>query len=159
VKSARLRKSNTACSLSYVEYSPKASASILQDAGHTKGRPPLWGVGKLRTWIWLIYSLYKKDYKNLCFSFFNFIIFTFTYICIHCLAQLPVPPSASGKNLFSLLFSNLIGDYKKDIVVLLPWDIDSYTEIILPLRPYTCILQPKLVHLCQNLFATSWSPS
>jgi hypothetical protein len=39
---------------------------------------------------------------------------------------------------------------KKDIVFLLVWDKDSYTERFLALLPCTCVMQPTLVHLCQT---------
>jgi hypothetical protein len=52
------------------------------------------------------------------------------------------------------LFSNFvrenIRDNKKDIVFLLVWGKDSYTERFLVLLPYTCILQPTMVHLYQT---------
>jgi hypothetical protein len=35
---------------------------------------------------------------------------------------------------------------KKDILFLLVWDKDSYTEWFLTLFPCTCVLQPTLVH-------------
>jgi hypothetical protein len=38
---------------------------MLWNTGHTKGRSHMGGVGKLRIWIGLIYSLYKKEYRNL----------------------------------------------------------------------------------------------
>jgi hypothetical protein len=41
-------------------------------------------------------------------------------------------------------------DNKKDIAFLLVWDKDSSTERFLELLPGTCVLQPKLVHLCQT---------
>jgi hypothetical protein len=33
---------------------------------------------------------------------------------------------------------------------LLAWDKDRYTERFLALFPYTCVLQPKLIHLYQT---------
>jgi hypothetical protein len=48
-----------------MEYRPNTNVAILWNTGHTKGRSCTEGVGKLRTWIWLIYSLYKNEYKNL----------------------------------------------------------------------------------------------
>jgi hypothetical protein len=45
-----------------------------------------------------------------------------------------------------------IGDNKKkkDTMFLVVWDRDSYIERFLVLLPCTCVLQPKLVHLCQT---------
>jgi hypothetical protein len=91
------------------------------------------------------------------FSFY-FIIFAFTYMCIHCLCPLPLPlppTPASRQNRFCSLalrfcWRENIRDNKKDIVLLLLWDKDSYTERSLALLLYTCILQPTLVHLCQT---------
>jgi hypothetical protein len=36
------------------------------------------------------------------------------------------------------------------VAFLLVWDEDSYTGSFLVLFPCTCILQPKLVHLCKT---------
>jgi hypothetical protein len=40
-------------------------------------------------------------------AFFYFIIFTFTYMCIHCLGHLPTPPSSS-KTCSAIMFSNFV---------------------------------------------------
>jgi hypothetical protein len=55
--------------------------------------------------------------------------------------------------LFSDFVEN-IRDNKKDIAILLVWDIDSYTERFLALLPCTSVLQPTLVHfyLTSSLF-------
>jgi hypothetical protein len=65
VKLARLRRPKATCSLSFVEYRPNINVVILWNTGHTKGRSHMGGVGKLRAWIVLIYSLYKNEYRNL----------------------------------------------------------------------------------------------
>jgi hypothetical protein len=81
-------------------------------------------------------------------------------MCIHCLCHLtiPLPPpppaAASGQSLFYPIvlwfcWRENITDNKKDIVFLLVWDKDSYTERFLALLPCTSVLQPKLVHLYQ----------
>jgi hypothetical protein len=51
---------------------------------------------------------------------------------------------------FLILLKRNIGDNKKDIAFLLVWDKDSNTERFLALLPYTCVLQPTMVHLCQT---------
>jgi hypothetical protein len=43
-----------------------------------------------------------------------------------------------------------IRDSKKDKVFLLVWDKDGHTERFLALLPWTCVLQPTLVHLYQT---------
>jgi hypothetical protein len=37
----------------------------LWNTGHTKGRSYKRSVGQLRTWLGLIYPLYKNEYRNL----------------------------------------------------------------------------------------------
>jgi hypothetical protein len=58
------------------------------------------------------------------------------------------------QNMFHPLFGSFwrenIGDNKKDITFLLVWDKDSYTERFMALLPWTCILKPTLIHLCQT---------
>jgi hypothetical protein len=87
-------------------------------------------------------------------SFSYFIIFTLTYMCIHCLGNLPSSPSPHlQQNLFHPIVlwfcgGENIGDNKKDIMFLLVWDKD--TERFLALIPCTCVLQHILVHLCQT---------
>jgi hypothetical protein len=48
-----------------VEYRANIKAAILLNTGHTKGRSGTGGVGKLRTSLWLIYSLHKNEYRNI----------------------------------------------------------------------------------------------
>jgi hypothetical protein len=85
------------------------------------------------------------------FSFFYFIIFTFTHMCIHCLDHLHPPhPTDSRQNLFSPLvlqfwWTENIRDNKNDIVIMLVWDKDGHIERFLVLLPCTCVL----VHLYQ----------
>jgi hypothetical protein len=99
-------------------------------------------------------------------SIFYFVIFIFTCMYTHCLSHLPLNPQHSphapphpnpafGKNLFHPLVlwfcwrENISGN-KKDIVFLLVWDKDSYTERFLASLPCICVLQPTLVHLYQT---------
>jgi hypothetical protein len=93
-----------------------------------------------------------------------FIVYSFIHMCIHCLGHLSPLPSgsslppattlASRQNLFFPLLQFCwredISDNKKDIVFLLVWDKDSYTERFLALLPCTCVLQPTLVHFYQT---------
>jgi hypothetical protein len=89
-----------------------------------------------------------------CLWFFKlFIIFTFTYICVHVSVLPTLPPHpqplTSRQNLFSPLLRfcwENIRDNKKDLLFLLVWDKDSYTERFLALLPWTCVLKPTLVH-------------
>jgi hypothetical protein len=60
-----LRTPKATCSLSYVEDRPNTNAAILWNTGHTKGRSHMGGVRKLRTWIGLIYFLYKNECRDL----------------------------------------------------------------------------------------------
>jgi hypothetical protein len=74
-------------------------------------------------------------------------------MCIHYLAT-SLPP-ASGRNLFHHLVLWLcrrknIKDNKKNMVVLLVRDKESYTERFLALLPCTCVLQLTLVLLYQT---------
>jgi hypothetical protein len=68
VKLARLRRPKVACSPSYAEYGPNTNAEYYEPlvtlrGGHAQEE---WGKRrKLRTRIWLIYSLYKNEYRNL----------------------------------------------------------------------------------------------
>jgi hypothetical protein len=48
------------------------------------------------------------------------------------------------------MYIHCLGDNKKDIMFLLVWDKDSYTERFLTLLLCTCVLKPTLVHLCQT---------
>jgi hypothetical protein len=84
--------------------------------------------------------MYLHIYWILIFFLF-LIVFTFTYMCIHCLGHLLVLRFCWREN---------IRDNKKDIVFLLVWVKDSYTERFLVLLPCTCVLQPELIHLCQT---------
>jgi hypothetical protein len=97
-------------------------------------------------------------------SFFNFIIFTSTHMCIDCLVHKQwtkhifpsVPPHCFWEEpvvppSYSLIFwRENIRDNNKDIEFLLVWDKDIYTERFLALLPCTCILQPRLVYLYQT---------
>jgi hypothetical protein len=59
-------------------------------------------------------------------------------------------PGRTCSALFSNFVEEKIWDNKKDIVFLLVWDKDSYTERFLALPPCTCILQSTLTHLYQT---------
>jgi hypothetical protein len=62
------------------------NAAMLWNTGHTTG-----GVGKLRTWIGLIYSLYKSEYRNL------FLLFVYLFICAYIVWVISSPcPSPSS---------------------------------------------------------------
>jgi hypothetical protein len=91
------------------------------------------------------------DWYILFYFTYYFVIFTFTYMHVHCLGH---SPPLLGKTCSALFLSNFVEektwDNKKDIVFLLVWDKDSYTERFLVLLPCTCVLQPTLVHLCQT---------
>jgi hypothetical protein len=45
LKFARLRKPKITCSPSSADHRPKTNAVMLQDMGHTKGRPHMGGIG------------------------------------------------------------------------------------------------------------------
>jgi hypothetical protein len=66
----------------------------------------------------------------------------------------PPTPLNSRQNLFCPLLQfcwrEYIRDNKKDMAFLLAWEKDSYIERFLALRPCTCVLQPKFVHLYQT---------
>jgi hypothetical protein len=105
---------------------------------------------------------------NLFFSFFYFIIFTFTYMCIHGWGHFPNPPlhapPPSSKNLFcpfAFWFcwrENIRTN--NDIRFVLVWSKDSYTKRFLVLLPCICVLQPihiwvaihnpEMVHFCKT---------
>jgi hypothetical protein len=71
-----------------------------------------------------------------------------------CPFLLPQTPLISRQNLFCPLLQfcwreDKTND-KKDIVLLLVWDKDSYTERFLALLPCTCVLHPEFVQLYQT---------
>jgi hypothetical protein len=103
--------------------------------------------------------------KNFClFGFFaSFKNHSYIYLLVYTLFESsphpPHPPPGPNHNIlgrtcFALLFSHFwrenIRDNKKDIVFLLVWDKDSYTERFLALLPCTCVLQLTLVHVYQT---------
>jgi hypothetical protein len=59
------RSGIASCSLSFVEYRPNTNVAILWNTGHTKGRSHMRGIGKIRTWIGLMYPVFKTEYRNL----------------------------------------------------------------------------------------------
>jgi hypothetical protein len=83
------------------------------------------------------------SFSLFCFLFsFYFIIFTFNYMCIHCLCYL-LPPHPCRPNPFHPLvlrfcWRESLRD-KRDILFLLVWDNNSYTERFLVLLPNLCI--------------------
>jgi hypothetical protein len=112
------------------------------------------------------YCVFSLDWQNVLtihrctpyesFFKFYFIIFTFTYICIHlCIHYLgnTLPPR---QNLFCPLVPQFcwrenIKDNKRTVTFFwLVWDGDSCTERFLVLLPCTCVLQPTLVLLYQT---------
>jgi hypothetical protein len=46
VKLARFRRPKISSSPPYVDYRPKTKTTIFLDMGHTKGRPPMGGIGQ-----------------------------------------------------------------------------------------------------------------
>jgi hypothetical protein len=83
------------------------------------------------------------------FWFFFFYCF-YIYLNAHTLFVLPTfwtdlfrPP------ILWFCWRENIRDNRRDIVLLLVWDKDNYTEKFLALLPFTCVLQPRLVHLYQ----------
>jgi hypothetical protein len=82
--------------------------------------------------------------------------FLHLFTCIYIVSATPhTHTHTSRQNLFHpfvLQFCRRknIRDTKKDIVLLLVLDKDSYTERFLALLPCTCVLQTTLVHLCQT---------
>jgi hypothetical protein len=92
----------------------------------------------------VIFQKNQLSHSHFFFFFFkfNFTGFIFTHMCICC-------------NLFCHLVLQFcwrenIRYNKKDIVLLLVWDKDSYTEKSLALLSCTDVLQPTLVHLYQT---------
>jgi hypothetical protein len=87
-------------------------------------------------------------------------IYLYVHTCLGHLSHYPLfPPSSptpltSRQNLFCPLLQYCwrenIRDNKKDIIFLLAWNKDSYTERFLALLPCTCVLHPKLVRLYQT---------
>jgi hypothetical protein len=99
-------------------------------------------------------------YDLFIYSFIYFITFCF-YIYLHVYTLFGPLPTAQfpGRTCSTLLFSYFveektsftfsIRDNRKNIVFLLVWGKDSYTERVLALLPSTCVLQPTWVHLYQ----------
>jgi hypothetical protein len=50
--------------VSYVEHRPNKNSAKKWNTGHTMGSSSMGRVWKLRTWVVLIYYLYKKEYTN-----------------------------------------------------------------------------------------------
>jgi hypothetical protein len=84
-----------------------------------------------------------------------FIIFTFTYMCIHCLCPLPPPLPSSGQNLFYPLlwfcWRDNIRDNKKDTAFLLVWDKDSSSEVPSIASRHLCIATHMVYHYQTSL--------
>jgi hypothetical protein len=79
---------------------------------------------------------------------FCFIVFMFTFTCIHYFAT---HNPTSSRTCSALLFSDFVGeknikDNKKNMQFLLVWDKDSYTGRFFVFT-CICVLQPILVHL------------
>jgi hypothetical protein len=92
---------------------------------------------------------HTKILKKLILSFLH--LLTYAYLVW---ATSPHHPTLEQNLFCPLVFRHCwrenIRDNKKNIVFLLVWDKDSYTERFLVLLPYICVLQPKLVHLYQT---------
>jgi hypothetical protein len=76
-------------------------------------------------------------------------------MCTHFFGPPPHSTLPSRQNPLHPLFLQFcwrenIRNNKKDIVFLLVWDKDSYTDRFLALLPRTCVSQLTLVHLCQT---------
>jgi hypothetical protein len=96
--------------------------------------------------------------------FISFFLHLFTCVCIVWVTSPLHPHLPSWQNMFYPLvlwfcWNEYIRHNKKDIAFLLLFNKDSYTETFLALLPCTCILQPTLVHLCQNSLLLSPSHS
>jgi hypothetical protein len=115
-------------------------------------------LSKERDLITILLYMYLVNFDHihsLC-SFFLFYLSPFIISVLHLLTCVYIvcatsPLSNSRQNLFCPLLLWLccrenIRD-KKDILFLLVWGKDSYTERFLALLPRTCVLQPTLVHL------------
>jgi hypothetical protein len=93
-----------------------------------------------------------------------FIVFTFTHICIQCLAHSPSPSphQITGRTCCTLLFSNSVEektwDNEKDIVILLVLVKDGCTEILSFTSMHMSVTIPIGSSL-PDLFTTSSPPS
>jgi hypothetical protein len=103
--------------------------------------------------IYVQMSSLWDDYQYCCDeSLFPLLLVLFYVTCVYII---PLTNSTSRQNLFHPLVlrfcwrENIRGN-KKDILFLLVWGKDSYTERFLALLPFTCELQPTLVHFCQT---------
>jgi hypothetical protein len=76
-------------------------------------------------------------------------VFTFTYMCTHYLGHFHPHPT-SDRTCSAFFVEEKTKDNKKNIVVLLVCDKDSYTERFLVFFTWTYVLQPTLVHLYQT---------
>jgi hypothetical protein len=98
------------------------------------------------------------NWKTSSFFFLFSFYFSFLHLltCVYIVCGTPTTPSPTPRqNLFHPLllpfcWQENISDNKKDILCLLVWDKDSYTERFLALFPCTCVLQPTLVHFYQT---------
>jgi hypothetical protein len=88
-----------------------------------------------------------------CYHFLLlFLLFIHLFICIYIVwgTSPPCSPQFLFCPLLQFCWREDISDNKKDIVFLLAWDKDRYTERFLALLLCTCVLQPALVHLYQT---------
>jgi hypothetical protein len=98
----------------------------------------------------------------LYFIFFSLFIYSYVHTLYTLFGPflLPTPspptPFASRQNMFCPLLQFCwwedISTNKKDVIFLLVWGKDSYTERFLALLPCTCVLQPELIHLYQTSY-------
>jgi hypothetical protein len=100
--------------------------------------------------------------SNLFFFFFLFILSFYIYSHMYTLYGPPLPPSE--QNLFCppllwFCWRENIRD-KKDIVFLLVWDKDSYTECyLLSVASMHVCIATHIDSFLPDVFTTSWSPS
>jgi hypothetical protein len=137
-------------------------------------------------WVWVHCSIYKGPYNVSNTSYWNSplhysppstpplisgtvsagIIFTFTYMCIHCLHHIhpptpfptPLPHTSAippRQNLFWTFCSPIFGrknikNKMRNLMFLLVWDKDSYTRSFLLLFSFIHVLLPQFICLFQS---------
>jgi hypothetical protein len=104
--------------------------------------------------LWSHLPLYPKFLINSFFFFSETKIFIYLFIYLLLFIQLFIcayPPHFQAEHV--LPCSSILLKRKQEIIrktsFLLAWDKDRYTERFVALLPFTCIIQPKFVHLYQ----------